>query len=472
MASRTKLAAVLAVALVATSCGKTSTGIEHPTDRLHFPVSLAADPSGDYLYVVSSNFDVRYRTGSVSVIDLETLSLLPDTTIGVGSFAGEIALYETGDSEHPLVGYVPAREEGALYWFDVTKDENGRPSLSCSDEPPEDATAIEECDGAHVVDSVARKRLPADDEGLTDEELAELGDRKVQLNVGRDAYGVQVVAQKDGRAVHTLVTNPRSGRIHIFRVDGGVPIDPEVPGQPAAADPEGLWEAESRLGEPVFVESVSVGGGAFAIDVSPSDGFVYSTNKFANLVVPFRLDTIADPDGEPRTWTEVNELSAFTLPSPAGTGEYARDILFSADGERAFVAYRNPSSVVVVDTSHDDDGTAANRYIATVDVGIGASSMALAASGPLGAEWLYVVSFWDERIYVIDTADLTVVDIIEVAGGPYDIVTVEAPERGRFQAYVSVFERDAVAVIELDRANPFFHQVTAYVRGVDDKGAH
>ncbi|MEC9400453.1 MAG: hypothetical protein VX475_22690, partial [Myxococcota bacterium] len=29
-------------------------------DRLNFPVGLALHPSGDYLYVVNSNFDSRY----------------------------------------------------------------------------------------------------------------------------------------------------------------------------------------------------------------------------------------------------------------------------------------------------------------------------------------------------------------------------------------------------------------------------
>ena len=105
-------------------------------------------------------------------------------------------------------------------------------------------------------------------------------------------------------------------------------------------------------------------------------------------------------------------------------------------------------------------------------MGVGPSKVLRAPTGPNGEDRLYVVCFYDEQIYVVDPVTLVVEDIIDVPGGPYDAALVHAPELDRFRLYVTAFEYDAVAVVELDRSRPFFHQVIAYIRGRDDEGAH
>ena len=106
------------------------------------------------------------------------------------------------------------------------------------------------------------------------------------------------------------------------------------------------------------------------------------------------------------------------------------------------------------------------------DVGARPSKVLLAPSGAGGSNLIYVVCYGDEQIYVVDPVTLDVVEIIDVPGGPYDMAIVHRPDKNRFRAYITVFERDSVAVLELDRTSPFFHQVVANIRGVDDEGAH
>ena len=475
------LAALLALAC---GCAEDDKGIAHPTDRLHYPVAVAADPSGEYIYVVNSNFDVRYDSGAVIAIDLNTHMFVPESAATVGHFGGEIVLYETGEHPHRLVGYVPGRSDGVLSWFYITGGVSGvAPELKCQEEHYDDPAAASPEDGIQVcanpfsLTSVFRPRLPRDDAGLTDEEAAELADEPVRMEVGRNAYGATVYPGRDGVGDYLLVTNPGNGLVGVFGIGGDVPNDNRKGelGQPAPENQfqsNGQWDRLSRRGQPVFLESWALGDRAYATAVSPIDGFAYTTLKNVGIVYPYRIDEIPDPDGLPRTWPERRDIAGFAIVNASSTGEFARSIAFNRSGTRAYLAYRSPSSLVVIDTSHDDAGRHRDRYIGGVDVGLRPSKVLLAPSAVDGSDLIYVVCYGDEQIYVVDPVTLDVVDVIDVPGGPYDMAIVHAPGKDRFRAYITVFERDAVAVLELDRGSPQFHQIVAYIRGVDDEGAH
>jgi hypothetical protein len=60
----------LAVCLTLAGCGFGESGIAPPTDRIFFPAGIAADPSGEWLYVVNSNSDLRFNAGTVVAVNL------------------------------------------------------------------------------------------------------------------------------------------------------------------------------------------------------------------------------------------------------------------------------------------------------------------------------------------------------------------------------------------------------------------
>ena len=461
------------VAILTLSCTE-SPGIPHPTDRLHFPGALAADPNGDYLYVVSSNFDLRYRGGAVTAIDLNTHRLIEQGVIGIGDFGGQLVLYEPppdGDDSTPrLVGYLPSRSEGRLYWFEVNGGQADAPlRLGCNEEGPTEGGGIQECDNSHRVGRVERKRLPFDDQNLDEDARASLAGRPVSMSVGLDAVGTMIYPGVGDLEDHLIITNPRTGRVSAFHIQGGMPMSPSTPGAPAHDD-DFDDSVLSRPGQPVFLENRVVSGGAYDLALSPSDGLVYTTNRFAGLVVPLELNAHPDPAGLPRTWTEIAIGDPFAIPSSGTASDHGRSMLFSLSGNLAYLSYRNPSGVVVIDTSLDSTGKRRNKVLGSIGVGAGPARLAAAKSGQDGRELLYVVCFGAEQIWVVDPVLLTVVDIIDLPGGPFDLAIVDNPERGRFRAYVSMFELEAVAVIDLDRESPFYHQVIAYIRGGHEGG--
>lgn len=101
-------------------------GVTPPNDALHFPVGLAIHPTGRYLYVVNTNFDVAYTHasgGTVTVLDADTLQIVPSSTVTIGSFGGEAAL--SADGRHL---WVTVRGDNSVVRLDVSED--GR-TLSC-----------------------------------------------------------------------------------------------------------------------------------------------------------------------------------------------------------------------------------------------------------------------------------------------------------------------------------------------------
>jgi hypothetical protein len=60
---------VASVALFSPACFSTDDGVAPPADQLNYPVGVALDPSGDRLFVASSDFDLRYNGGLIQVFD-------------------------------------------------------------------------------------------------------------------------------------------------------------------------------------------------------------------------------------------------------------------------------------------------------------------------------------------------------------------------------------------------------------------
>ena len=65
------LLALGALVLAGAGCGLGQTGIDPPMDQIFWPAGLAVDPSGNWLYVVNSNNDLRFNAGTLIAIDLQ-----------------------------------------------------------------------------------------------------------------------------------------------------------------------------------------------------------------------------------------------------------------------------------------------------------------------------------------------------------------------------------------------------------------
>ena len=86
------IALTTGLGVVVTACGVPETGTPPPADTFYYPVGVAPHPDGRYLYVANAGFDRRYNAGTVQVFDTYTHHILPDETVRLGLFAGEIAV--------------------------------------------------------------------------------------------------------------------------------------------------------------------------------------------------------------------------------------------------------------------------------------------------------------------------------------------------------------------------------------------
>lgn len=404
-------------------CGEEVRGKDHPAAELHYPTSLAADPDGRHLYVVNSNFDLLYRGGSVAVVDLATHRIVPTSTIQVGTFPGSLVL-QTDDAGTAIAGYLPDRDADALTWFRIERDPatGGGPDLRCTDGPA--ISDIEVCDDAHSIGE-------AEVNGST-------------VVVGDNPFGA---------GIHPMGPNQDDLLLTGALLDGRL----------------GVWRLADD-GEPTLLRSVRLQAGLHGIATSMATGFAYVTSHFAAQI--FSLEISDGPKSEvgPENLTDDGlqvlpqvSATAVSISNAVVTGDYGHGLALNAAGTRAYVAYRSPSSVAVMDISPQPDGTPRNTFLGMVGLGSRPSELAVMSRPDGKGDLVYAVCFGTGDVWVVDTLLMEVVDRIPIGIGPYDIVVVESETVGK-RAYVSLFEQDTVAVIELDPKSPFHHQVIAEIR--------
>lgn len=138
------------------SCTNQAPGISPDPTLIHYPTGIAVHPSGKFLYVANSNFDLAYTGGTIMVfstdeskeIDVDrsgiktkvkTLELMQSATVEIGSFAGEIVLNRTGTK-----AYVAVRQDrkvntsidvSAVVTLSIQENINGQGHLGCDATP-------------------------------------------------------------------------------------------------------------------------------------------------------------------------------------------------------------------------------------------------------------------------------------------------------------------------------------------------
>ena len=382
----------------------------HPADRVRYPVSIVADPAGDYLYLVGSNFDLAFDGGAVSVLDAKTHKLVPGSAAETFSIGGKLAVLSDGTQGKAL--YLTSREHNALQWISITR-ENGVPKLRCND------AGGKRCDGNHS-----------------------FGGLNSDNSLGLDPFGVGIHPATD-TAPGLLYTTAFDGQISVFQTD--------------------------KDGKPDFDSFTRSGSasGAYDLAIHPVTGAAYSTSKFTNGIFATQLDTSpppADPKADPATLPKIPLLTrlALAIDNPMAGNDHSRGVAFNADGSLAFISYRRPNSLLIMDTSVDGAGAPANKLVSIIPLGDSPAAVAVATSSTDGRELVYVTLFDADAIAVIDPSRSEVIARIEVGNGPFDIAIIDNDQRKR--AYVTLFHEHSVGVIELDPTDPYYHQEIARIR--------
>lgn len=138
------------------SCTNQAPGISPDPTLIHYPTGIAVHPSGKYLYVANSNFDLAFTGGTVMVFHtdeskeievdragiktkIKTLELMQGATVEIGSFAGQLLLNKAGTR-----AYVAIRQDrrtdspldlSAVTTLEIQDGTNGKDHLKCNNTP-------------------------------------------------------------------------------------------------------------------------------------------------------------------------------------------------------------------------------------------------------------------------------------------------------------------------------------------------
>jgi len=409
---------ILLWSLASLGCQEYAGSPDPSDDNLRYPGALQADQDGRYLYVVKTNFDLGESGGSIVPIDLETNEVIANAGIAIPSFPGILTL--RSDDAHSTHGYVTSRSTDELTWFSIDRNGDGEPILNCGNEPAEHLT---QCDSEHrIAGSVT------DADGTL-------------IDAGDMPFGAMVIHGDDDNPDQLLTGALISGTLGIWRL--------------------------AEDGVPSLVHNLQLFSGLYGMATSPATGLTYVASQFANAVYSLQTLPITqstgsahlDNDSEVDSPVVAVDLNPILTAGEVSNKRFGHGIAFTEDGSLGFLAYRNPASVVVFGISTDEFDQPNHEVLGLIAMNSAPAEIAVLERGDGLGQRVYVSCFGSQRIQVIDTQLMEVVDAIDVGNGPFDIEIVRNEELGFHRAYVSLFHDHGIAVIDVDEASPTFHQV-------------
>ncbi|MEM7448430.1 MAG: hypothetical protein AAF355_09325 [Myxococcota bacterium] len=388
-----------------------------PAREIYFPTALAAstDPSGnlEYLFVVNSDFDLRYNTGTLHSYDLSVIESLVDSctepqqpcefpvdaegqgeayfidSVRIGAHGNDIAI--SPDQERL---YLVSRSDEELTYVDLGADG----SLNCSE--------ADRCTALDRAGSNEDVSLPNQPLGLVVRRRSELndslsGDFVLMAHRGRQASLFEIL---DGQAPVLVDT-----------------ID-ELPSDLVAA----TWNPQTRR---AWMPSIS-------------------ERRIANVGIAVDALTMEDDEVE---LFDAGSILLEDLDFITGGSGDTRAVAFDPRGldthPFAYIVAREPRSLLIADLREREPNVL--NIVDIVELGDGASRMALAqvqAEGTDASFNLAFVSCFDSRdLYIIDIDRRRLVAVTRNLSGPFDLIV----DPQRRLVYLGDFNNSVIRIVDL-----------------------
>jgi YVTN family beta-propeller protein len=503
---------LLSLCVLAPACSLHQTGVQPPDNRIFFPGGAIVAPSGGWLYVVNSNSDLRYNSGTIVAVSLpaaaadlatgrtnprawqscpldpqatkpanhaqccwdvldpsildcdERAYARPEVSVRIGSFAGQPVFQHFGDdSTLGKAGirqrlFVPVRGNGSVTMLDLSSATPTAPRLFCTGTRMA-PTSMEgytqapfaECEPAWTITRAQDPAVLPKDPGIPDNEVLRLPD---------EAYALAV--NDVGATPLLYVGSLSNGSVSLVTLGQGIDNYPELlgPVNPVILPQDGNG---SRGVTSLRVRSPGTCG-------SP----VYATSRYRNVASSFVVAGISGTDCgtapnvdsmDSRTLALIGRGDALGTGVPgtetrgiefvAGSEIGTRDSSSPSGNDAIFLLQRSPPVLAALDAS-------TNLPYATVEVCQGAVALAqqktVETGTPFGLDGptLFVTCFDSGEIYVIDAAAPRVKAIIPVGRGP---VSVVFDETDATRGYVLGFGANDISVVDLDPASATHYRV-------------
>ncbi len=430
------LIAALGVGL--TACNRDRLGKPLPGQAFQFPTGIAVHPDG-FVLVASSNDDLTYQSGSLRVIDLNSLasslnqngySVIPDENgqipndyidlihddwgaVSLDNFAGRMAISSDG-----TLAAVTIRETNQLVLVDLTVDTSGQLpvlNLSCSDTPADKNKKFPFCSG--------------------DRYVVELGKNSPQYNADLqfDPFDVvlldQQTTQDNNYKWWAYVSFLRSGTLSIAKIPDrettSSPVDKSL--GPATGDMGINDLVYSPSNNTIYMSSLG------PKTTSITENYVTSLGSETTTITD-NIFYFAPPAGESTTIPLYNVL--------LGTETVGLEV--NQDGSELAAVVLNPNMLLFLDTN--------NSYAYLGSVALGPNpSLVRRYNNPYNN--LFFVTFpLEDLIYIIDGDTkrlIQVKDVHDVCNGPFDMGFFDRDSDNIHWALFTCFENDTVAVMDL-----------------------
>jgi DNA-binding beta-propeller fold protein YncE len=419
--------------------------VRPPRDQFYFPTGMDISPlpvetdqafgtpevpltdEEASLFVANANSDLRYDSGTVQVVDLETVDdvvdqwldggrppdgldcsvdlLVPytlvcderefirrDATIRIGNFATELKVQRIGNGQERLRLFAAVRGDPSLTWIDYDVADA---DLSCST-----SVGFSACDDEHRLVQLRN-----------DEDFIALPDQP---------FGVYV----DSKNQYVVLTHFLSGAITL--------ADSPADGEPILSDAiANLFAGDPQSG---FRAVLGVGG---RLPGSPNNR-IYVTSPIEARVQS--LVASRPPGGGLPTLVAAEY---FFMSRGVNTSNNGRGVAFSGDGNSAYILNRSPPMLHIIDTSLDEQGVPRNQFVRGVELCAEASN--LTVSPIRGRDRIFVACFRNGQVWSVDPRGGVVDQIIEVGNGPQSLIA----SPGREKLYVANNLENTIAVVNL-----------------------
>lgn len=421
----------IAASGVLLSCNLDNLGDPPPRGDIYLPAGLllsasTADEAPRFMYVVNSNFDLRYNAGSLQAFDLSkvdeavqkcadqgklgasTCEIDPTegTILADEVFVPSLATYVAASSDHKRI-YVTTRTETYVAVVDV--DELSDRPLGCGD-------TDRVCDKEHTTwkDPIGADR---------------------QLELPREAVGIAAGQARD------LIPDS----------------DPSLEGQfLLVAHRGGQVSAFLDTGGELLLQDVLQLGGRFPIKEPTAIVFDPLTRLAYVTIYARELPTLSDKkilarlgvasSGSEDFPSALYDAGVVSLEG-VSLGRDTRGLTMNPlqQGE-ALVVSRSPNSVLWVDlaATQNESGQPTEAVVKhTASVGRGPSRV---ITGTLGDRTVAIVSCFDARqIFILDAATSEVLSVVHNFSGPFELGLDSARKR----LYVADFRSSVVRILDL-----------------------
>ncbi|MCB9591380.1 MAG: hypothetical protein H6719_01500 [Sandaracinaceae bacterium] len=432
-----RVSLALLASIGAAACNFSQAGLDPTPTTMNFPIAIelfqpdpaAADAS--HLFVVNSNFDLRFNTGSVQAIDLarvndllasecggggedcvlDRLTFIDDNRadmhpvildeVGLGSHADGLALRPSDQRRL----YFPVRSTRDLTSIDFdpasgfTCDQSYRAEV----EPGTarwDAADIPRCSDAH---RVTRREAVANER---------------ELDLTGDPVAVAVVPSLDVGSTEVgdfLLMALRDGRVALFLDDG------------SGASPELLHIADGFPNNLV------------TLTMEPGTGVGWLTAVGTNEIA--RVGIVVDSGTPSRSF--VYDGGRLRL-GGIDDGQDSRDIQFHPQRpDTAFILSRRPESVIEVDLQRRGLTNMDFGLRAVFEVGRGPSRLVTTVID--GRTFVLASCFDAQRLFIIDAEVGALVAVVGGFSGPFE--TVIDPHANRL--YMVDFSVSVIRVLDI-----------------------